>query len=403
MELSAIFNNVRSSGGGDDDTEIPDWSQIPQDRRDKITPVLERLALIQSLRAKESAEKLDSGQGDSIKVLDTYLMLTCMEMLGRADLAEAPADPSAAESPAHDFSKEPPLQLDEDVKAANGRGEQVLAGETDGGLPAPGTLSNLTSADLREESHEAGGTAITSGAEPARPSPQVKEPEAPSPTVAGPDGILHVFTELLGSSLKGWVARACWVYKDDPVEEWETLHLVNSGYRDDSSEAHRRLGEARKRWDIMTSNEKLKEIAAACSVIRQQFSLGYTARTSQGIMDPLTKVMREAGAAAAEERVNYLSNTAFARLSGTPDHQLLVVEEIESLIKDGELYVRGSDIDHEKQPSWLDRFLRLSMKLSQRGETLIQHNRNLAIVVPEKPFGEHLESWLYSALRNVVS
>lgn len=212
----------------------------------------------------------------------------------------------------------------------------------------------------------------------------------------------HALSKMLDSDLQNWLTDHCWVYRDDPVEEWGAMHLVTASFREDRTPEHARLTKARKSWESLLHRKRIEEIALACHTIYQEYPKGFIAMPSLGTLDPLPKEMREAGAAAVENKINFLSDTAFTTMAGTRDHHMLIVENIETLLKDGELYVRRSDINDENRESLLDQIRQMSMKQSLHGETLIQHNRNCALVVPEKSLIHHLEDWIYNGLKNLA-
>ncbi len=368
-----VRESIRENGWGD----LPGWKDLDESMIAAITPIMDRLALVRSLRSGMATNGEEEDQREK-GALQIYLLLTILEMLGRSNQQAGDVDFSswsaAAGAPHHE----------------EGKAEEVT-GARSAGSEAPKVTQP---ADVKA------ATAEAPVADPENVAIAHKEFQSLHGHRASFE---HVFTKLLDQGLRRRLADSCWVYRDDPIEEWDSLAQVRKGYRETKSPEHIRLTETRKRWDSLTHDKQVLEIAELCALIYQEYSLGFPPASSKNSKDPLPQIMRKAGMAVVEKRVSYLSETAFKKLMTASDHKKFVIDDIECILKDRELYIRFADFNSKDYQEWQNKLLDWSAKSGHKGETIIQHNQNVALVLPDKPVVDHLQDWIHNALKNYIA
>lgn len=399
MEASALFEKVRQSGDDKDEPTLPGWSELDAAKQARIAPVLERLALIRSLDENQATPNKNMGDTGRITALDINLLITCLEMLAGEPEGELTAPP--AKAPADDATPDTAESVATEPESSNGSSMDIAGGEPAADPAAAARLQKDVSADLLLEVREAEREGVAAGPAANKPAPpSVVQPE---PTETRVNPLRHLFTEILDKETREWIAVRCWVYVDDPVEEWDALHLVKLGFNEASSVGHRRLSDARKRWDVLTQKQRLEEVADVCQSLRQEYTKGHVFRPSECTVDPVPAMLRDAGAAATAGHVSYMSDSAYAAMEQSGDYHMVAQENIRAQLKNGELYVRNSTISSAENPAWMEPFLKLATTRSGQGETIIQDRLKRGLVVPEKKLVNHLEDWLMNALRSIAA
>lgn len=127
------------------------------------------------------------------------------------------------------------------------------------------------------------------------------------------------------------------------------------------------------------------------------------ARPSSETGDPLPKAMRETGAAVADDRISYLSESAYREKTTTARPHMREAFGVEYILQKGELFVRRRDFDDKDLEAWKQQLLVWNPKYSAKGETMMLHQRNAALVLPDKPFAGHLQDWVHNARINTVT
>ena len=398
MEASALFEKVRQSAGDEGASSLPEWSDLDGEKQARIAPVLKRLALIRSLDQNRATAGKDNENTFGLRALDISLLITCLEMLAgepEAEPASQPIEEPAAKT--HDTDEPDTVE----PKSTNGSSLAVSGDEPAADPVAVARMQKDVSAELLLEVQQAEKEGVVNlAATDAPAAPVVAQQE---PAESGSNSLRYLFEEILDRETQNRIATQCWVYIDDPIEDWDALHLVKNGFNVSTSVGHRRLSDARKRWDVLTHKQRLEEIADVCQSLRQEYTRGNVFRPSAGTLDPVPEILRAAGAAAVVNHISYMSDSAYETLERSDEYQQVTQENIKMQLKDGELYVRNSAISSTADPSWIEPFLKLAANNSDQGETIIQDNFNRGLVVPDKKLVNHLEDWLMSALRSVAA
>ncbi len=378
MEAAAYYNKVRESIRGRGWGEMPRWEDLDASLTDTLAPIMDRLVLVQSLERGSVAGRGKEKAGPEKSALQAYLLLTCLDMLGRGG------------------------HQGEDVDFPAWMATRMGAHQQEGG--AGELASGQSSGGIKPASSE--------GAKP--PAEKDKNQKIDLEDIGAAYGefqslhglqsnFVQLFTRLIDLEVRQHLADDCWVYKDDPIEDWDVLYLVRRGYKEDRTPEHARLYNARKRWDSLTSEQRVREIAEVCASMYHQYALGAVPAPSKNSQDPLPKIKRDIGQAAADSRLNFLSDSYFRVLATASGHQTLDVEGVEGIIKDGELYVRLSDFHDRDTESWKNKLLDWSRKRTSTGEAIMLYNMNCALVLSGKLFVDHLQDWINNALKNYIS
>ena len=378
MEATVYYDKVRESIREQGWGEMPRWEDLDASLRDTITPIVDRLTLVQSLEPGPAAGKGGEKASPGKSALQADLLLTCLDTLGRSS------------------------RQDEDVDFPAWMMTRMAAQQQEG-----------NTAELSSVQSDSGAKpAFSKGTEPQVEKDENHKVDLENIVAAygefqslhGPQfNFVGLFTGLIDFEVRQRLAEICWVYKDDPIEDWDALHLVRRGYKEDRTPEHAKLYNARKRWDSLTSEQRVREIAEVCASMYHQYALGAVPAPSKDSKDPLPKIKREAGQAVADSRLNFLSDSYFRVLATASGHQTLDVEGVEGIIKDGELYVRLSDFHDRDTESWKNKLLDWSRKRTSTGEAIILHDMNCALVLSDRLFVDHLQDWINNALKNYIS
>ena len=397
MEPTALFEKIRHTDNDDEGAALPAWTELKEEKRALIAPVLERMALIQSLKRDSNAAGTDDEDSHRFTALDINLLITCLEML----VSEPEVKERYVETP--EPAVEHPEPVLPEIDSMHGAALDVSGGQPAADPVAVAGLQEDVSADLMLEVQQ--GEAKTQAEQAVMKKPVATAENEPKPVISmhEENSLRRLFTNILDLETQLWIATHCWIYKDDPLEDWDALHLVTVGYNESITAGHVRLTDARKHWNMLTQRQRLEEIADMCQSLRREYTKGNLFRFATGTIDPMPEVLRQAGAAAVDNHISYLSDTAYQRLEHSDHYLTVVLESNETKLKDGELYVRNSAISREGGSEWLEPFLNLAIINSQHGETVIQDHLNRGLVVPDKKFVEHLENWLMAALRKVAA
>ncbi len=374
MEATAYYDKVRESIHGRGWGEMPRWEDLDASLLDTITPIMERLALAQSLERGPEAGRGGEKAGPEKSALQAYLLLTCLEMLGRSSRQNENVD----------------LSSEMTARQQEGDTAEVSSGQSDRGVE-PGSSEDTKLQAQKDISQKVNLEDIGAAYSEFQSLQGLQS------------NFVQLFTRLIDLEVRQHLADDCWVYNDDPIEDWDVLYLVRRGYKEERTPEHARLNNARKRWDSLTSEQRVREIAEVCASMYHQYALGAVPAPSKGSKDPLPKIKREAGRAVADSRLNFLSDSYFRVLATASGHQTLDTEGVEGIIKDGELYVRLSDFHDRDTESWKNKLLDWSRKRTSTGEAIMLYNMNCALVLSDRLFVDHLQDWINNALKNYIS
>ena len=286
MEATVYYDKVRESIREQGWGEMPRWEDLDASLIDTITPIMDRLTLVQSLEPGPEAGKGGEKASPGKSALQAYLLLTCLDTLGRSSRQDEDVDfPAwmmtrmAAQQQEGDTAELSSVQSDSGAKPAFSKGTEPQV--------------------EKDENHKVDLEDIVAAFGKFQ-------------SLHGPQfNFVELFTGLIDFEVRQRLAEICWVYKDDPIEDWDALHLVRRGYKEDRTTEHARLSNARKRWDSLTNEQRMHEIAEVCATMYHQFALGFMPTPSKNSKDPLPEVMREAGLAVENNRVNYLSDSVY--------------------------------------------------------------------------------------------
>ena len=83
IDEAIIFDKLKGTPPEGTAKNFPTWTTLEPEKRDRMAPILNRLVMLQSMRERQGVEtNADVLQG--VRALETYILLTCLEMLGRA-------------------------------------------------------------------------------------------------------------------------------------------------------------------------------------------------------------------------------------------------------------------------------------------------------------------------------
>lgn len=348
-------------------TELPNWNKVDTSLQNKIQFVLKRLSLAKSLQDDEVSKWINaSNEAYELSALRTYLLLSCVNMLGEVSRIDNPISFLA--------------WLD--------------------------TTNSVTTRSIREESISKAISSVGVVDDQKKAVKLIKSVFAQYKLTNSVDSnYFSFFTDALDSETQSWISLNCWIYQDNPLEKWANLQNVKEGYNNLTSAENKRLTNARKRWDTLDLNQKLFEVSQFLEFLFNQYNLCQVNPPVKMDKDPVAKVWRDIDQAVSEYKVNYLSNSLFNHLGA--DGQKFKFNEVRCVFKEEELIVFEGDVREKDRELWLKRLSEwLKTKIESEnavGETIFLTPKNQALVLSGENLIVLLEKWVDKGVKNILN
>lgn len=347
--------------------QLPNWDRIDRSLQIKIQSVLRRINLANTLTEEEVKKWITvTNESFEVSALQTYLLLTCLNMLGELNKVE------------------PPLSF----------------------LAWLDTSNSSSIKSLRDEAITKSINSIGAIDDQAKAVKLIKSVFAQYRLNNSIESnFFYFFTDALDQDTQNWISSNCWIYQDNPLEKWANLQNVKEGYSNLTSPENKRLTNARKRWDALDSYQKLYEVSQFLEALFNQYNVCMVNPPVKFEKDPISKVWKDIDIAVNEHRLNYLSNNLFNQLGG--DGQKFRFNEVRCVYKDEELYILETDVKDRDRDNWLKKLQEwLKTKIDAgkaHGDTVFLFSRSQALVIPEKTLPAILENWIDAAIKNVIA
>jgi hypothetical protein len=347
--------------------QLPNWDRIDRSLQIKIQSILRRINLANTLTEEEVTKWITvTNEAFEVSALQTYLLLTCLNMLGELNKVD------------------PPLSF----------------------LAWLDTSNSSSIKSLRDEAITKSINSIGSIDDQAKAVKLIKSVFAQYRLNNSIESnFFYFFTDALDSDTQNWISSNCWIYQDNPLEKWANLQNVKEGYSNLTSPENKRLTNARKRWDALDSYQKLYEVSQFLEALFNQYNVCMVNPPVKFEKDPISKVWKDIDIAVNEHRLNYLSNNLFNQLGG--DGQKFRFNEVRCVYKDDELYILETDVKDRDRDNWLKKLQEwLKTKIDAgkaHGDTVFLFSRSQALVIPEKTLPAILENWIDAAIKNVIA
>lgn len=347
--------------------QLPNWDRIDRSLQIKIQSVLRRINLANTLTEEEVTKWITvTNESFEVSALQTYLLLTCLNMLGELNKVE------------------PPLSFLAWLDTSNSSSIKTLRDEA-----ITKSINSIGSIDDQAKAVKL----IKSVFAQYRLNNSIES------------NFFYFFTDALDSDTQNWISSNCWIYQDNPLEKWANLQNVKEGYSNLTSPENKRLTNARKRWDALDSYQKLYEVSQFLEALFNQYNLCMVNQPVKFEKDPISKVWKDIDVAVNEHRLNYLSNNLFNQLGS--DGQKFRFNEVRCVYKDEELYILETDVKDRDRDNWLKKLQEwLKTKIDAgkaHGDTVFLFSRSQALVIPEKTLPAILENWIDAAIKNVIA
>lgn len=348
-------------------SEFPNWNKADASLQNKIQFVLKRLSFAKSLQDDEVSKWINaSNESYELSALRTYLLLSCVNMLGEVSRIDNPISFLA--------------WLD--------------------------TTNSVTTRSIREESINKAINSVGVVDDQKKAVKLIKSVFAQYKLTNSVDSnYFSFFTDALDSETQGWITSNCWIYQDNPLEKWANLQNVKEGYNNLTTAENKRLTNSRKRWDALDSNQKLFEVSQFLEFLFNQYNLCQVNPPVKMDKDPVARVWRDIDQAVSEYKVNYLSNSLFNHLGA--DGQKFKFNEVRCVFKDEELIVFEGDVREKDRELWLKRLSEwLKTKIDSEnavGETIFLSPKNQALVLSGENLIALLEKWIDRGIKNILN
>lgn len=348
-------------------SDYPNWDRANAAIQNKLQLVFKRLKLYSSFSDDEIVKLLKLSTDEvEIKSLKTYLLLSCVNLLGEI---------SRSENSSPTF------------------------------LSWLDTSNSVTIKSIREESINKALSSIGVIDDQVKAVKLIKSVFAQYRLNNSVESnFFSFFTDALDNYTQNKIATSCWIYQDNPLERWANLQNVKEGYNNTTSNENKRLTNSRKRWDSLDTHQKLYEISQFVEAFFNQYNLCQTNTPIKLDKDPVAKVWRDIDKAVGEYKVNYLSNSLFNQLGS--DGQKFKFNEVKCVFKDEELIVFEGDVREKDRELWLKRLAEwLKTKIDSEnteGETLFLPSKNQALVIVESNLNSSLDKWIDAAIKNIL-
>lgn len=347
--------------------DLPNWNNADTSLQNKFQFVLKRLSLAKSLQDDEVFKWINaSNESYELSALRTYLLLSCVNMLGEVSRTDNPISFLA--------------WLD--------------------------TSNSVTTRSIREESISKAIGSVGIIDDQKKAVKFIKSVFAQYKLTNSVDSnYFSFFTDALDSETQSWISSNCWIYQDNPLEKWANLQNVKEGYNNLTSAENKRLTNSRKRWDALDSNQRLFEVSQFLEFFFNQYNLCQVNPPVKMDKDPVAKVWRDIDQAVGEYKVNYLSNSLFNHLGA--DGQKFKFNEVRCVFKEEELIVFEGDVREKDRELWLKRLSEwLKTKIESEnaiGETIFLSAKNQALVLSGDNLLTLLEKWIDKGVKNILN
>lgn len=346
--------------------DLPNWNKAEASLQTKLQFVLRRVNLSKSLLDDEVSKWINaSNESYEISSLRTYLLLSCINMIGEIRRADNPMTFLA--------------WLD--------------------------TSNSLTTRSIREESISKAINSVGFIDDQKKAVKLIKSVFAQYRLTNSVDSNYFLFfTDALDSETQNWIVSNSWIYQDNPLEKWANLQNVKEGYSNLTSPENKRLTNARKRWDALDTNQRLFEVSQFLEFLFNQYNLCQVTPPVKMDKDPVAKVWKDIDQAVSEYKVNYLSNSLFNHIGA--DGQKFKFNEVRCVFKEEELIVFEGDVREKDRELWLKRLSEwLKTKIDSEnvsGETIFLSPKNQALVLSGENLERLLEKWIDKAVKNLL-
>ena len=346
--------------------ELPNWNKAEASLQNKLQFVLRRVNLAKSLLDDEVSKWINaSNESYELSSLRTYLLLSCINMIGEIRRAENPMTFLA--------------WLD--------------------------TSNSLTTRSIREESINKVINSLGVVDDQKKAVKLIKSVFAQYRLTNSVDSNYFLFfTDALDIETQSWIVTNTWIYQDNPLEKWANLQNVREGYSNLTSAENKRLTNARKRWDSLDTNQRLFEVSQFLEFLFNQYNLCQVNSPVKMDKDPVAKVWKDIDQAVSDYKVNYLSNSLFNHIGS--DGQKFKFNEVRCVYKEEELIVFEGDVREKDRELWLKRLSEwLKTKIDSenvRGETIFLSPKNQALVLSGENLETLLERWIDVGVKNLL-
>lgn len=346
--------------------ELPNWNKAEASLQNKLQFVLRRVNLAKSLLDDEVSKWINaSNESYELSSLRTYLLLSCINMIGEIRRAENPMTFLA--------------WLD--------------------------TSNSLTTRSIREESINKVINSLGVVDDQKKAVKLIKSVFAQYRLTNSVDSNYFLFfTDALDIETQSWIVTNTWIYQDNPLEKWANLQNVREGYSNLTSAENKRLTNARKRWDSLDTNQRLFEVSQFLEFLFNQYNLCQVNSPVKMDKDPVAKVWKDIDQAVSDYKVNYLSNSLFNHIGS--DGQKFKFNEVRCVFKEEELIVFEGDVREKDRELWLKRLSEwLKTKIDSenvRGETIFLSPKNQALVLSGENLETLLERWIDVGVKNLL-
>ncbi|HCY76863.1 MAG TPA: hypothetical protein DHV28_13160 [Ignavibacteriales bacterium] len=346
--------------------DLPNWNKAEASLQNKLQFVLRRVNLSKSLLDDEVSKWINaSNESYEISSLRTYLLLSCINMIGEIRRADNPMTFLA--------------WLD--------------------------TSNSLTTRSIREESISKAINSVGVVDDQKKAVKLIKSVFAQYRLTNSVDSNYFLFfTDVIDSETQNWIVTNSWIYQDNPLEKWANLQNVKEGYSNLTSAENKRLTNARKRWDALDTNQRLFEVSQFLEFLFNQYNLCQVNSPIKMDKDPVAKVWKDIDQAVSEYKVNYLSNSLFNHIGA--DGQKFKFNEVRCVFKEEELIVFEGDVREKDRELWLKRLSEwLKTKIDSEnvsGETIFLSPKNQALVLSGENLETLLEKWIDRAVKNLL-
>lgn len=346
--------------------ELPNWNKAELSLQNKLQFVLRRVNLSKSFLDDDISKWVNaSNEAYELSSLRTYLLLSCVNMIGEISRTDTPIT----------F------------------------------LSWLDTANSVTTRSIREESISKAINSIGVVDDQKKAVKLIKSVFAQYRLTNSVDSnYFSFFTDALDNETQNLIASNNWIYQDNPLEKWANLQNVKEGYTNLTSAENKRLTNSRKRWDSLDVNQKLFEVSQFLEFLFNQYNLCQVNPPVKMDKDPVAKVWKDIDQAVNDYKVNYLSNSLFNHLGA--DGQKFKFNEVRCVFKEEELIVFEGDVREKDRELWLKRLSEwLKTKIDSEnavGETIFLAPKNQALVLSGENLAPLLEKWIDKAVKNIL-
>ncbi len=347
-------------------TELPNWNKAETSLQNKLQFVIKRVNLAKSFLDDDVSKWINaSNEAYELSALRTYLLLSCVNMIGEICRSDNPIS----------F------------------------------LSWLDTANSVTTKSIREESINKAINSVGVVDDQKKAVKLIKSVFAQYRLTNSVDSnYFSFFTDAIDNEVQNGIASNHWIYQDNPLEKWANLQNVKEGYSNLTSIENKRLTNARKRWDTLDTNQRLFEVSQFLEFLFNQYNLCQVNPPVKMDKDPVAKVWKDIEHAVGEYKVNYLSNSMFNLIGA--DGQKFKFNEVRCIFKEEELIVFEGDVREKDRELWLKRLSEwLKTKIESEnavGETIFLVPKNQALVLSGENLSALLEKWIDKAVKNIL-